>query len=45
MSMAVLQLVLFQEVELFEAVFHGLEERVQNLILQKVSMNCVNEVG
>ena len=35
-----------KEVELFEAVFHGLEERVHNLILQKVSMNnCVNEDG
>ena len=45
MSMAVLQLVLFQEVELFEAVLHGLEERVQNLILQKVSINCLDEVG
>ena len=45
MSMAVLILVLFQEVELFEAAFYGLEERVQNLILHKVSINCVNKVG
>ena len=43
--MAVLTLVLFQEVELFEAAFYGLEKRVQNVILQKVSVNCVDKVG
>ena len=42
MSIAV---VLFQEVELFEAAFYGLEERVQHLILQKVFINCVYKVG
>ena len=45
MSMAVLILVLFQEVELFEAASYGLEKRVQNVILQKVSVNCVDKVG
>ena len=45
MSIAVVTLVLFQEAELFEAAFYGLEKRVQNLILQKVSINCVNKVG
>ncbi|CAI8025277.1 Ankyrin repeat domain-containing protein 50 [Geodia barretti] len=31
-----------KEVELFEAAFYGLEKRVQSLILQKVSINCVD---
>ncbi|CAI8053192.1 Ankyrin repeat, PH and SEC7 domain containing protein secG [Geodia barretti] len=34
-----------KEAELFEAAFYGLEKRVQNLILQKVSINCVDKDG
>ncbi|CAI8025276.1 Ankyrin repeat domain-containing protein 29 [Geodia barretti] len=34
-----------KEVELFEAAFYGLEKRVQSLILQKVSINCVDKDG
>ncbi|CAI8034330.1 Ankyrin repeat domain-containing protein 50, partial [Geodia barretti] len=34
-----------KEVELFEAAFYGLEKRVQHLILQKVSINCVDKDG
>ena len=34
-----------QEVELFEATFYGLVKRVQTLVQQSVSLNCVDKVG